>query len=237
MTHFLQLTLDGKNEQTLLHFPVTRVYNLGFTIRDKAKMQAHLDEVAKEGVPPPSTDNPPLIFPISNWATITDSDVTVQYAKTSGEVEIVTLVQGDEILVGVGSDHTDRALEAVDIPWSKQVTPNVLAPTVWRWSEVADHWDAVTMESYVTEKGQRKLFQKAGVAEFWTPIEMRDSLVGRIVPVKQGGLILFSGTVVSVDHQLSYATEWSIHMIDPVLKRRIDHTYHITVLKDEILVP
>jgi Protein of unknown function (DUF2848) len=233
----LHLEVEGSAGRTPLAFPATRVYNLGFTIRDAAKMQAHLDEVEKEGVPRPHTDNPPIIFPISSWATITDSHVPVQYGKTSGEIEIVTLVWGAEVYVGVGSDHTDRALEAVDIPWSKQVTPNILAPVVWRWQDVAAHWDAVQMESFVTEGGQRKLFQKAGVAEFWTPIEMRDSLHGRIVPVTEGGMVLFSGTVVSVDHQLSYAREWTIRMTDPVLGRTIEHTYHIIVLKEEILKP
>jgi 4-hydroxyphenylacetate 3-monooxygenase len=237
MSTLLQLRVQSKETIAPLQFPAKRVYNLGFTIRDAAKMKAHLDEVAKEGVPPPHTDNPPIIFPISSWATVTSDEITVQYDKTSGEIEIVTLVLDDEMYVGVGSDHTDRALEAANIPWSKQVTPNVLAPTVWRWNDVADHWDAVQMESYVTENGTTKLYQKVGVAEFWTPLEMRDSLKGRVIPVTDGGMILFSGTVVSVDHQLNYGREWTLRMIDAVLGRQIEHTYRVVVLNDEILVP
>lgn len=233
----LQLQLERQSGLSEIEFPIGRVYNLGFTMRDEAKMQAHLDEVAKEGVPPPSTDNPPIIFPISPWATITDTLVTVQYAKTSGEIEIVTLARGDELYVGVGSDHTDRDLEAINIPWSKQVAPNVLAPTVWDWKEVAPHWNEVLLESYVSEAGNRKLFQQAGVAEFWTPVEMRDSLDGRIKLVEEGFLMLFSGTVVSIDGQLKYGREWTISMIDPVLERRIEHTYHVVVLDEEILEP
>lgn len=237
MATVLHLRLEGASGTERLDFPAERVYNLGFTIRDAAKMQAHLDEVAREGVPPPSTDHPPVIFPISPWATITDTEVPVQYDKTSGEIEIVTLALGDQVFVGVGSDHTDRALESIDIPWSKQVAPNVLAPTVWRWTDVQDHWDEVQLESYVLEGEERKLYQRAGVAEFWTPIEMRDSLHGRIKPVEGGGLILFSGTVVSVDHTLSYSREWTLRMIDPVLRRMIEHTYHVIVLNEEVLVP
>jgi 4-hydroxyphenylacetate 3-monooxygenase len=139
--------------------------------------------------------------------------------------------------VGVGSDHTDRELEAINIPWSKQVAPNVLAPMVWDWKEVAPHWDEVLLESYVSDEGGRKLFQQAGVAEFWTPEEMRDSLDGRIKLVEEGFLMLFSGTVVSVDGQLNYGREWTIRMIDPVLERKIEHTYHVVVLDEEILEP
>jgi hypothetical protein len=55
--------------------------------------------------------------------------------------------------------------------------------------------------------------------------------------VEGGGLILFSGTVVSVDHTLSYSREWTLRMIDPVLRRMIEHTYHVIVLNEEVLVP
>ena len=233
----LHLTVDKLAEAIEVEFNVSRVYNLGFTIRDPEKMQAHLDEVEKEGVPPPSTDNPPIIFPISAWATITDSVIPVQYRTTSGEIEIVTIVCNDEVYVGVGSDHTDRELEAINIPWAKQVTPNVLAPTVWAWGDVADHWDEILLESYVFEGEEQKLYQQAGVDEFWTPIEMVESLHGRIKPVKDGCLVLFSGTVVSVDGKLNYARQWLLSMIDPVLNRRIDHRYQVEVLDEEILVP
>ena len=113
----------------------------------------------------------------------------------------------------------------------------MLAPTGWDWKEVAPHWNEVLLESYVSEAGDRKLFQQAGVAEFWTPEEMCDSLDGRIKLVEEGFLMLFSGTVVSVDGQLNYGREWTIRMIDPVLERKIEHTYHVVVLDEEILEP
>ncbi len=223
----LRLTVDtpgGAQERDLV---VDRVYNLGFTIRDREKMQRHLDEVT--GVHIDWPERPPAIFPISNWATITADEVSVQYDRTSGEIEIVSIIDGDELLIGVGSDHTDRKLEQTDIPWGKQVAPNVLGPTVWRWADVADHWDEVQLESYV----DGKLYQKAGVAEFWTPVEMVESVQGRIAEVP-GATILFSGTVVSVDEQLDFGRNWSLRMIDPVLGRTLRHDYKIIVLSEEI---
>jgi hypothetical protein len=227
----LQVTIEGKDGPERRTLDVTRVYNLGFTIRDKEKMQAHLDEV--EGVHVDWPPRPPIIFPISAWATITDEDVPVQYDRTSGEIEIVSIVVGDELLVGVGSDHTDRALEATDIPWGKQVTPNVLAPTLWRWDDVADHWDEVQLESTVDSGAGPELYQRAGVAEFWTPREMVDSVQGRIVEVP-GVRVFFSGTVVSVDKKLNFGHVFTMRMIDPVLDRTIEHTYRVTQLADEI---
>jgi hypothetical protein len=231
MSNLLNFTIDGQDGTEQRTLNVTRVYNLGFTIRDKAKMQAHLDEV--EGVHVDWPPRPPVIFPISAWATLTDEDVPVQYDRTSGEIEIVTVVDGDELLIGVGSDHTDRALEATDIPWGKQVAPNVIAPTLWRWSEVRDHWDEVLLESLIDSGNGPQLYQKAGVAEFWTPEEMVDSVKGRIVEVP-GTRVFFSGTVVSVGAKLNFGRVFNMRMIDPVANKTIEHTYRVTVLADEI---
>lgn len=227
MSNKLQFTIDGPQGSQQREIDVARVYNLGFTIRDKEKMQAHLDEVV--GVHLEWPERPPIIFPISAWATIMSDDVPVQYESTSGEIEIVTVVDGDEILVGVGSDQTDRKLEATDIPWSKQVAPNVIAPTLWRWADVADHWDDVLLESYVD--GQ--LYQKASVAEFWTPLEMVEAVKDRIGQVP-GAKVFYSGTVVSENATLDFGKQWSLRMIDPVTGKTIRHDYTVTVLADEV---
>lgn len=44
-------------------FRFARMYNLGFTVRDPTKMQAHLDEVAKAGVAVPKVEKPPRVIP------------------------------------------------------------------------------------------------------------------------------------------------------------------------------
>jgi len=174
-------------------------------------------------------------MPISTWAVLTDDVITVQRDRTSGEVEIATVVDADGVIyVGVGSDHTDRALECIDIPWSKQVAPNVIAPTLWRWDEVADHWDDVLMESWVVDGGVRMKYQEANVSEFWTPVEMLQGVRDSVVD--SGGAIAFlSGTVVSIEETLRFAEEWTIRLIDPVLDRIIEHTYRVEVLAREVL--
>ncbi|MBI4635058.1 MAG: DUF2848 family protein [Candidatus Rokubacteria bacterium] len=215
-------------------FRFVRMYNLGFTMRDPLKMQAHLDEVVKAGVPAPKVDKPPMIMPISDWALTTDTEVSAQRERTSGEVEIVTILRRGEMFVGVGSDHTDRTLEASDIPWSKQVCANVLAPVVWPWADVRGHWDTVALESDVVVDGRAIPYQRAGVVDFWTPEEMARSLEGRVAPPR-GDSLIFSGTVVSLDHQLNFADTWTIRMVDPVRRETIEHTYRVPVLARELL--
>jgi hypothetical protein len=233
MPHTLHLTVERPDGDEPREVRVERAYNLGFTMRDAEKMQRHLDEVHREGVPMPSVETPPLIFPLSPWAAITSDAVEVQTAHTSGEVEIVTIEADGEMLVGVGSDHTDRKLESVDIPWAKQVTPSVLGPRVWRWEDVRDHWDQITIESTVHENGTETLYQRAGVAEFWTPPEMVAGLKGRVAETG-GARLLFSGTVVSEGERLIYADRFSMAMHDPVLGRSLEHAYDVIVLDREI---
>ena len=46
-------------------------------------------------------------------------------------VEYVLFVGEDDILVGVGSDHTDRVLERTSLAKSKQICKNVVSSRVW----------------------------------------------------------------------------------------------------------
>jgi len=77
---------ETTGEVTPVDVDFVRCYNLGFTMRDEAKMQAHLEECYKLGVKELICDRPPLVMPISMWATLTDDVISVQRPKTSGEV-------------------------------------------------------------------------------------------------------------------------------------------------------
>ena len=229
---FIVHEADGDRD---LEVDLRRCYNLGFTMRDEAKMQAHLEECYKLGIKELICDRPPLVMPISPWAVLTDDHITVQRPRSSGEVEIVTVVDADgAIYVGVGSDHTDRSLEGIDIPWGKQVAPNVVAPELWLWSDIESHWDQVSMECTVVDNGETVPYQRALVSEFWTPADMVQGTRDSVVAI-EGALILFSGTVVTLEERLRFAERWTISMIDPVFDRRIDHTYDVTVLAGEVL--
>jgi hypothetical protein len=230
-----RFTVRGLDADSTVDINLRRCYNLGFTIRDPVKMQAHLEECYRLGVKELVCDRPPLVMPTSAWAVLTDDCITVQRPKTSGEVEIVTVQDADgTVYVGVGSDHTDRSLETIDIPWAKQVAPNIVAPTLWRWTDVKAHWDQVRMDCHVVDGGQDLHYQTASVAEFWTPEEMLHGMRASVTPV-DGAVILFSGTVVSIEETLRFAERWTITMTDPVLDRTIEHSYRVEVLAPEVL--
>ena len=154
--------LDGSTSSESLR--IERMYNFGSATRDPDAAFAHQEEVAKSGIYIASDVPAPRIYPIGLHALGTDSSVFVQSAQTSGEVEIVIHV-GDKIHVGIGSDHTDRALETVSIPGSKQACVNHLAAVFWAWDEIADTWDDCIMRSWVDDR----LYQEVGVNKFLIP--------------------------------------------------------------------
>jgi hypothetical protein len=59
--------------------------------------------------------------------------------------------------VGLGSDHTDRAAEAYSVALSKQLCRTVVAGELWRFDDVAPHWDWLILRAHVVVGGKRRL--------------------------------------------------------------------------------
>lgn len=208
---------------------VQRTYNLGSATRDPDSAKAHQEEVADAGVAIALDIPAPRIYPIAVGALTTGREVQVQSDKTSGEVEIVLYI-GDQLYVGVGSDHTDRALEKTSIPWSKQVCANVLAPTLWQFDDVREHWDDCILRSAV----DGDLYQDVGVATFLHPDDILAILRDRVSGLPERDYLVFCGTYVSIDKKLKFGESWSFELEDPTNDRRIAHSYQVTNLFDGI---
>src|SRR3954454_18425132 len=83
----------------------------GWTGRDTAALEHHIEELAAIGVPRPSSV--PVFYRTSvNGLTQTDR-LEVLGPDTSGEAEPVLLNISGEVWLGVGSDHTDRKAETM----------------------------------------------------------------------------------------------------------------------------
>lgn len=228
-----QLTMEivGTTGNTTRALHAQRIYNLGSAVRDAEEARAHQEEVADIGVRIAFDVPAPRIYPVPPWTLVTDVDVPVLTEETSGEVEIVLWV-ADELYVGVGSDHTDRALEAVSIPWSKQACPNVIAPQLWRWADVADHWDVCQLACDVD--GQP--YQRMGVNIFLHPDDILRTVRERI-DVPDRDFVVYCGTYVSVEKRLQYGKVWDIRLEDPHLGRTLTHTYRVSSIRTEIHEP
>jgi hypothetical protein len=209
--------------------PIARMINLGSATRDPGTAEPHQHEVARSGIHIALSVPAPRLYPIGTHALTTGGQVEVHGAETSGEVEIVVLA-ADQVYVGVGSDHTDRACERHSILWSKQACPNVLAPVLWPLDEIAERWDSCTLRAWVD--GRR--YQDVSVAAFIRPEEMLRIVRERAPGLPPGNLLVFGGTIVSLDKRLGFGRRWEFELDDPTAGRRIRHGYDVVDLTEEI---
>ena len=220
-------SLKGTTRDQL--FKVDRMYNFGSATRDPDTAVAHQQEVAKSGIHIAFDIPAPRIYPIANHALTLHDELGVQCEQTSGEVEIV-MVLADQLYVGVGSDHTDRAVETVSILASKQDCANHLAPILWPYSEIKDHWDDCVLRSWV----DGRLYQEVGVKAFLEPENMIALLRERVSDVPDKNIVLYSGTIVSVDKKLGFGSRWRYQIEDPTAERLIEAEYAVTNLLAEV---
>jgi 4-hydroxyphenylacetate 3-monooxygenase len=136
----------------------------------------------------------------------------------------------DQLYVGVGSDHTERALEKTSIPWSKQVTPNVLAPVMWPFEAMRARWDDCVMRSWV----DGRLYQDVPVRLFLHPDDVLRILRERVPGAPARDILVFCGTIVSLDKALGFGRRWEVEMEDPGAGRRIRHGYDVSNIFDAV---
>lgn len=228
MDNVLMLNVQETNEKLTLE--VREIFNGGYAGRNRDKVQVHVNELLKLGVPVPT--KVPTLYPISNNLLTTSTRIQVQHMETSGEIEYVLIWANGELWVTVGSDHTDRKLEKYGVAVSKQVYPNIISHDVWKVSDVTKHWDQLELECWVVQDGKRHLYQKGSCADLMAPAEWESHFDH--LAVCQEGNVFFSGTINTVAETLIFADHYTIAMKDPVLSRTIEHSYEVIILPEPI---
>lgn len=205
---------------------VSRFLYGGFAGRDDRAVHAHIEELRRIGVSAPAET--PTLNPLPASLLTTGGIVEVLGQNTSGEVEYVLVFDGDEVLVGVGSDHTDRELEKQDIRLSKQVCSKVLAPVLWDYAAVEDHWDDLIIRSWVQGSGdpEPRLYQESSVAELLDVRAWMEVLRKRFGD-RTDGVVLFSGTVPVLSGHLIFGESYVVGLEDPILRREIRYSYRV----------
>ena len=230
MSHKLDVSIQAVDGTTrAMSFETMRMYNLGSATRDPNVAVAHQQEVAKSGIHIAFDVPAPRIYPIALHALTTDEELFVQTGHTSGEVEIV-LHMADQLYVGVGSDHTDRAMETVSIPGSKQACSNHVARKFWAYEEIRKTWDDCVIRSWV----DGRLYQDVGVDVFIAPEDIIAILRERVSNVPKRNFTVFCGTIVSVDKALGYGAHWKYEMEAPGTGRKIGSEYQVVDILDEV---
>ena len=161
---------------------------IGYAGRDRAAVEHHIDELAALGVSrPPSI---PLFMVFSPGLITQEPSIAVTGSNTSGEAEIVVVVDGDDAFVTVGSDHTDRDLEAVHMIASKAVCPKPVAASGWAAKAVGDRWEDLSLRSRIDGD---VLYQDGSAATNLHPLELVAAIPWSGRP--PGCFVAFTGTV------------------------------------------
>jgi len=176
----------------------------GFTGRNQAEVQHHIDELVAIGVPAP--ESVPSFYPVDSALATSAAEVDVEGGNTSGEVEPVLIRHEGRLYLTVGSDHTDRDIERDSIALSKAACPKPLGGTVLPLPDDFD-WDAVTASCTV----DGKLYQKGTLASLRIPTDVLaiyDEKSGNA----DGDLIMFGGTLPLLDGEFVPGTTWQISL-------------------------
>ena len=197
----------------------------GWTGRDQAAIQAHIEELAALGVPRPATT--PIFYRVAAALLSTDDVLEMSGNTSSGEVEPVLVALEDGLWVGVGSDHTDRQAETVGITLAKQLCAKAVSPTLWRFADLAGHWDQLILRSYAVVGGSRRLYQEGTAALMLRPEDLIQRYTGKAA--LPGGTAMFCGTM-AVKGGIAPADSFEMELEDPVLKRTIRHAYRVVPL-------
>ena len=226
----LRLDVITHDPPVPLQFEVKRMVNGGYVGRNTEAVKAHIEELRKEGVPPPPSV--PIIFPVLRHNVTTQNEIEVIGSKTSGEVEFVLLFKGDEILVGVGSDHTDRDMERQDIIMSKQVCRNVLSRQVWKYSDVESGWDDLLLRSWVKadEEDKEVLYQNAPLGTIIPPTTLMALVKSKMNGDEEDGLVIFSGTIPILTEKMIYGSYFRGELIDLRSDRALSCEYRVRPL-------
>lgn len=194
--------------------------------RDREAVEKHIAELEAEGVPRPA--HTPQYYRIGINLLTTEPGIQVPGTASSGEIEAVIVKSNDELWIGAGSDHTDRKLEATSVVMSKQACPKPIAETLWRYAELENHWDDILLRSWRYEDQERILYQEGSLAlnlhagELIDRFEQDGESFGN-------GTLMFCGTIPT-QGGIKFSRRFDMELYDPVMDRRISHTYRISPL-------
>lgn len=206
----------GTIELTRFHAVVA-----GYTGRDAAAVQHHIDELAAIGVAPPP--EVPMFYPVESNTVSSAAELTVTGDKTSGEIEPLYVRHRGRYYLGIASDHTDRHIETFDIGESKRACPKPVAGTVIPVDSLQRlSLDDCRARSWV----DGRLYQDGTLDGLRTPVNVLELLLERTA-IGDGDFVCLGGTLPVIGGDFIYGREWRLELAFPD-GTTINHTYTIT---------
>lgn len=218
----LNLQVAGHGEVSV---SIDHLIIAGWAGRDSAAVEHHIAELEALGVRRPTQI--PCFYRVA--ASLLNPGATIQVPgkDSSGETEFVLIPSDIGLLVGLGSDHTDRKVEAFDVTVSKQMCDKPIAADAWRLEDVLGHWDQLMMRTWRTRNGERELYQQGPVTSLLAP----NTLLAKLNDSASlpAGTAMFCGTQPVIG-ELGYGEAFEMELFDPVLQRSLRHAYSVEPL-------
>ena len=223
----MRFASNGRDETRTIE--LSNLVIAGWTGRDIKAVQHHIDELVELGVRAPKSI--PTYYRASVELLTTKRSVQTLGNKSSGEVEPLLISINNELWVGIGSDHTDREVEAYSVEVSKQMCLKPVARDLWRFADVEAHWDKLVLRSRIRNGGNEwTLYQEGLLSQIRPPSDLIKNYPGAQGGKLPNGTAMFCGTF-SAKGGIRSASEFSFEIEDPVLGRKITHAYAIDTLQ------
>jgi hypothetical protein len=221
----LTFTLETKAGRSQLTLPIRQTVVAGWTGRDPVARDKHIAELEAIGIARPAST--PIYYRVAARRLTTADRIEVSGGDSSGEVEFVLFGSRGRIFVGLGSDHTDRKVETYSVTVSKQMCDKPLAPVLWDFDEVADHWDRMVLRAFAWIDGARVLYQEGTLDGMLSVEELIErGFGGAGFP---DGCAMFGGTFAAKGG-IRPSSRFEYELEDPVLKRSLRHAYDVIEL-------
>lgn len=211
---------------TPLDIDVAHCTVAGWTGRNRAAIDHHIEELAAIGVTPPSAV--PLYYRVSPDLLTQKADIQVVGDNTSGEVEPLLVRSSGKTYIGLASDHTDRTLEAHSVAHSKQVCAKPCAGELWEFAPLAERLDELQLRSWIIENGEKKPYQEGSLASI-RPLQDLIDGAGLLDAADDRAAAMLCGTF-GVQGGVRPASEFHMELHDPAANRSLRHSYRIKPL-------
>ena len=218
----LNLQVAGHGE---VNVSIDHLIIAGWAGRDSAAVEHHIAELEALGVRRPTQI--PCFYRVAASLLNPEASIQVPGKDSSGETEFVLIPSDIGLLVGLGSDHTDRKVEAFDVTVSKQMCDKPIAADAWRLEDVLGHWDQLVMRTWRSRDGVRELYQQGPVTSLLAP----NTLLAKLNDSASlpAGTAMFCGTQPVIG-ELGYGEAFEMELFDPVLGRSLRHAYSVEPL-------
>ena len=220
-----EFLIDKTTQRTV---SINNLILAGWTGRNAEAIETHISELEELGVSRPTKT--PTFYRCSVEQLTMEEEFQVIGADSSGEIEFFILSLEDGYWVGLGSDHTDRIVEAIDVTISKQMCAKPIAKVLWRYEDVVDHWDQLILKSTIIVGDKEESYQEGPVTTMRDPEDLISLYTneGQLLP----GTLMFCGTL-AVSGGVRSADIFHGSLIDPILDRNINFSYQATSLPPE----